>query len=88
MDFAHHESPNPTRVVCDEGGIRRQVVRNPSHMETIQNAFFYILYSLRHVSHAKYTAQSLISWQPCEMDLSHNCSAHGESQKYARIVVI
>ena len=23
MDFSHHESPNPTRVACDEGGIRR-----------------------------------------------------------------
>ena len=39
MDFSHHESPNPTRVACDQGGIRRQVVRNTSHMETTQNAF-------------------------------------------------
>ena len=32
MHCSHHESPNPTRVAYNEGGIRRQVVRNPSHM--------------------------------------------------------
>ena len=33
MEFSHHESLNPARVACDECGILRQVVRNPSHME-------------------------------------------------------
>ena len=33
INFSHHESPNPTRVACDQGGIRRQVVRNTSRME-------------------------------------------------------
>ena len=37
MDFSHHESRNPTRVACDECGILRQVVRNPSHMEKHTN---------------------------------------------------
>ena len=32
---------------------------------------------LWHLHHAKYIAQSWRSWQPCEMDLSHNCSQHG-----------
>ena len=39
-DFSHHEYPNPTRVACDEGEIRRQVVRNPSHMENHTKCIF------------------------------------------------
>ena len=43
----------------------------------MQNAFSRILYTSRHVSHAKFTVQSWRSWNPCEMDLFHNCSPHG-----------
>ena len=45
-DFSHHKSPNPTRVVCNSGGIRNQVLRNPSRMKTIKNAFSHILYTI------------------------------------------
>ena len=55
--------------------------------KTIQNAFSRILYTSRHVSHTKYTAQSWRTWKPCEMDLSHNCSLH-VSQKYARTFLL
>ena len=75
MDLSHHAYTNPTWVACDKGGIRRRVVRNP---------FSLILYTSRHVSRAKYTAQSWRSWQPCEMDLYHKCSLHEGSQKYAK----
>ena len=51
--------------------------------KTIQNAFSRIFCTLRHFNQAKYTVQSCRSWKPCEMDLSHNCSLHGECQKYA-----
>ena len=57
MDFSHHESPNPARVACDEGGIRRQVVRNPSRMENHTKC---ISYKLRYFNSR--------SWKPCEMD--------------------
>ena len=44
MDFSHHESPNPVRIPpesrSDEGGIRRRVVRNPSHMENHTKCIF------------------------------------------------
>ena len=30
---SHHKPPNPNRVTCDEGGIQRRLVRNPSHIE-------------------------------------------------------
>ena len=33
MDYSDPEFSNPTRVACDEHGIRRQVVRIPSHKE-------------------------------------------------------
>ena len=56
MDFSHHESPNPARF--DSETIRRQVLRNPSHMKNIQNAFSRILYTLRHFNQAKYNVQS------------------------------
>ena len=45
--------------------------------KTIQNAFSHILYTLGHFNQAEYNVQSCISWKPCEMDLSHNCSLHG-----------
>ena len=45
--------------------------------KTIQNVFSRIRYTSRHVSCAKYTAQSWRSWISCEMDSSHNCSLHG-----------
>ena len=73
----------------DEGGIRRRVVRNPSHMENHTKCIFSLtctLTNLRHFNQAKYTVQSCRSWKPCEMDLSHNCSLHGGiCQKYASI---
>ena len=80
MDFFQHESPNPTRVTCDEGRNRRQVVRNPSHME------YHIKCILSYTLHfkASCTNWSWRSWKACEMDLSHNCSLHGESQKYSK----
>ena len=53
MDFSHRESPNPARIACDEDFT----------WKTIQNAFYRMLYTLRHCK--------------VEMDLSHNCSQHG-----------
>ena len=52
--------------------------------DDIQNAFSRLFYMLRHLNQDKCTGQSCRSWKPCEMDLSHNCSLHGEGQKYAR----
>ena len=63
-------------------------LRNPSRMETMQNAFSRILCTSRHINHAEYIAQSWRSWKPCELDLSHNCSLHGESQIYARMLLL
>ena len=40
MDFSHHESPIPARVACDDRGILRRVVRNPSHMENHTKCIF------------------------------------------------
>ena len=31
--FSHHKFPNPIEFACDEGGVQRRVVRNPSHIE-------------------------------------------------------
>ena len=76
----------PPESRSDEGGIRRRVVRNPSHMETIQNAFSRILYTLKHFNKAKYNVPSCRSWKPCEMDLSHNCSLHGGMSEVCEIV--
>ena len=50
-----------------DGFFSPRVLRNPSR----------ILYTSRHINHAKYTAQSWISWKPCDMDLF-------KSQTYAR----
>ena len=75
MDFSLHKSPNLARFACDEGGILRRVVRNPSHMENHTKYIF--SHTLMHLNEVKYTVQSRISWKPCEMDLSHNCSLHG-----------
>ena len=49
MDFSHHKSLTSQRVVCDEGGIRRQVVRNPSHMKNHKKCIFltYIYFTLQ-----------------------------------------
>ena len=47
-----------TRVACDEGGIRRLVVRIPSRMEAIQNTVSCILYTSRRVESANYVVQS------------------------------
>ena len=44
--------PNPTQVTCDEGGIRRRVVRNPSRMENYTKFIF---------SHAYFTLQRHVS---------------------------
>ena len=78
MDFSHHESPNPTQVACDRRvGFGDKWWEIHLTWKTIQNAFSRILYTSRHVNHAKYTPQSWRSWKPCEMDLSHNCSLHG-----------
>ena len=54
--FSHHKHPNPARVACDEGAIRRRTMVREIHLtwKTIQNAFSRILYTLRHVNHAKY----------------------------------
>ena len=40
MDFTHLPSQNPTRVACDEDGIWRPVVRNPSHMKNHTKCIF------------------------------------------------
>ena len=64
----------PPESLRDEGGIRRRVVRNPSHMENHTKCIF--SHTL-HFNQAKYNVQSCRSWKPCEMDLSHNCSLHG-----------
>ena len=79
MDFSHHKSSNPARVACDESGIRREVVRNPSHMENHTKCIFSHTLHIyhRHFNQAKYNVQSCRSWKPYEMDLSHNCSLHG-----------
>ena len=63
------------RVASDSGGIRRRVVRNPSHMENHTKYIFSHTYTLRHFNQAKYTVQSCRPWKPCEMDLSR-CSLH------------
>ena len=47
MDFSHHKSPNPTRVAREEGGIRRRMVRNPSHMEDHTKLNFLAYFTLQ-----------------------------------------
>ena len=59
MDFSHQKSPNTTRVVCDEGVIRIQVVRNPSHTENHTKSR--ILYTCKaRLNHDKYTEQKKV----------------------------
>ena len=40
FDFSRHKSLNPTWIACDEGGIRRRVVRNSSRMENHTKCIF------------------------------------------------
>ena len=47
--------PIPPESRSDEGGIRRRVVRNPSHMENHTKCIFSHTLHLRHFNQAKYT---------------------------------
>ena len=42
MDFSHHESPNPARVDCDEGGIEKSISHGKPYKINFL-AYFYIL---------------------------------------------
>ena len=80
MDFSHHESPKiPHESRSDEGGIRRRVVRSPSH---IQNAFSRILYTLIKLNIMCKVAdhENHVRWIYLTTVL-----CMGEGQKYARM---
>ena len=74
----------PSRVACDEGGIRRRVVRNPSHMEphkmhflayfTLQGTLIKLNTLCKVADHENHVRWTYLTTVLCM----------GEGQKYAR----
>ena len=70
MDYSHHKSPNQV------SGIQR--ISETRDEKSISHGKPYEM----HFSHILHIVFSMINMRrkPCDMDLSHNCSQHGESR--------